>query len=73
VALMERRSSPTEVSRKLGAARSTVYQHIARLRTVFIEAGFGDTASRPAAPAADRSHGRDYDGLGNCAGFPRAG
>jgi RNA polymerase sigma-70 factor (ECF subfamily) len=37
LALME--YSPTEASRELGVARSTVYQHIRRLRTGFIAAG----------------------------------
>src|SRR5206468_1235882 len=38
-ALME--NDPTEASRKLGVARSTVYVGIARLRLKFAAAGFG--------------------------------
>lgn len=32
---------PTEISRMLGVARSTVYARRARLRRAFLEAGYG--------------------------------
>jgi RNA polymerase sigma-70 factor (ECF subfamily) len=35
---------PTEISRMLGIARSTVYARIARLRRAFLEAGYGPVA-----------------------------
>jgi len=35
---------PTEISRMLGVARSTVYARIARLRRAFREAGYGPVA-----------------------------
>jgi DNA-directed RNA polymerase specialized sigma24 family protein len=38
--------SPMEASRELGLARSTVYRHIARLRTAFIAAGLGARPGR---------------------------
>jgi RNA polymerase sigma-70 factor (ECF subfamily) len=34
---------PTEISRMLGVARSTVYARMARLRRAFLEAGYGPT------------------------------
>ena len=40
---------PTEISRMLGIARSTVYARIARLRRAFLEAGYG-----PASPGGAR-------------------
>jgi RNA polymerase sigma-70 factor (ECF subfamily) len=36
---------PTEISRMLGVARSTVYARIARLRRAFLEAGYGPVAT----------------------------
>jgi RNA polymerase sigma-70 factor (ECF subfamily) len=36
---------PTEISRMLGVARSTVYARIARLRRAFREAGYGPAAT----------------------------
>jgi len=50
VALME--YSPAETSRKLMVARSTIYQHIGRLRTAFITAGITSncSAGRAARP-----------------------
>ncbi len=36
---------PTEISRMLGIARSTVYARIARLRRAFLEAGYGPAAT----------------------------
>ncbi len=36
---------PTEISRMLGVARSTVYARMARLRQAFLEAGYGPSAT----------------------------
>jgi RNA polymerase sigma-70 factor (ECF subfamily) len=36
---------PTEISRMLGVARSTVYARMARLRRAFLEAGYGPAAT----------------------------
>ena len=36
---------PTEISRVLGVARSTVYARIARLRRAFLDAGYGPVAT----------------------------
>lgn len=36
---------PTEISRMLGIARSTVYARMARLRRAFLEAGYGPAAT----------------------------
>jgi RNA polymerase sigma-70 factor (ECF subfamily) len=36
---------PTEISRMLGVARSTVYARIARLRRAFLKAGYGPAAT----------------------------
>jgi RNA polymerase sigma-70 factor (ECF subfamily) len=36
---------PTEISRMLGVARSTVYARMARLRRAFLEAGYGPSAT----------------------------
>jgi len=44
VALME--CSPTEASRELGVARSTIYQHMGRLRASLIAAGLEGPPSR---------------------------
>jgi RNA polymerase sigma-70 factor (ECF subfamily) len=40
---------PTEISRMLGIARSTVYARIARLRRAFLEAGYGPADSKGGA------------------------
>jgi len=37
---------PTEISRMLGIARSTVYARIARLRQAFVDAGYGAEVSK---------------------------
>ncbi len=39
-------TAPTEISRMLGIARSTVYARIARLRRAFLEAGYGPADSK---------------------------
>jgi len=36
---------PTEISRMLGIARSTVYARMARLRRAFLEAGYRPVAN----------------------------
>jgi RNA polymerase sigma factor (sigma-70 family) len=46
VALALLECSPTEASRKLGVARSTVYAHIGHLRASFIAAGLDRSPSR---------------------------
>ncbi|MBM3745717.1 MAG: sigma-70 family RNA polymerase sigma factor [Acidobacteria bacterium] len=38
--------TPTETSRSLGIARSTVYEHLRRIRTAFVDAGLGPQKAR---------------------------
>lgn len=45
LALLLVNHGPTEISRMLGVARSTVYARIARLRRAFLDAGYGPTAT----------------------------